>query len=339
MTDDLPEFAEETVTVRRGPRRAVWTLTLILILAVITPTVLFAQLTTETVPSLETRNTGTLNLLIIGSDSRAMLTREEQRELSTGRAEAYPGARADTIILLSISGSQTAMLAFPRDLYVTRCDGTIGRINAAFNIGGTDCLVDTVSTTSGLDIHHSLVMTFAGVRNVVDALGGVEICIPEAINDRDSGLNVEAGCQRLDGAQALGYVRVRKIDDDFQRIRRQQQFIAATANEMRSPRVWLNPWRLWRLSQATGDVVTLDDRLGMRRLPAVGRGVAQVARGNTPVFTVPANPDRTAQGAWILRPSSEADDLFTQFRAGTVFDVTDDTDTADPRRDAPESPS
>ncbi|MEX2533613.1 MAG: LCP family protein [Nitriliruptoraceae bacterium] len=331
MTSPLPELPEETVTTARPRRWLVMVLASVLILALVIPFVLLSQLTYEPVPALTSLDDGPLNLLIIGSDSRDMLSREEQRELSTGRAENYPGARADTIILLSIRGKDTAMLAFPRDLLVTRCDDSVGRINAAYNIGGTSCLVDTVTTVSGLPVHHTLAMTFAGVRDIVDAIGGVEVCIDEPINDRDSGLNVEAGCQRLDGAQALGFVRVRKIDDDFQRIRRQQQFIAAVAQELRSPRVFLNPLRLVRLSRAAGEVVTIDDTFGVLRAPRVARGIAQLALGNTPVYTVPATPDRTSQGAWILRLDDEAAALFDAFARGDVFTVDDDTPTANPR--------
>lgn len=331
MTSPPPPLPEETVTTARPRRWLVMILASVLILALVLPFVLLSQLTYEPVPALASLDDGPINLLIIGSDSRDQLTREEQRELSTGRAENYPGARADTIILLSIRGQETAMLAFPRDLLVTRCDDTVGRINAAYNIGGTSCLVATVTAVSGLPVHHTLAMTFAGVRNVVDAIGGVEVCIEEPINDRDSGLNVEAGCQRLDGAQALGFVRVRKIDDDFQRIRRQQQFIAAVAHELRSPGVFLNPLRLFRLSRAAGEVVTIDDTFGVLRAPRVVRGIAQLARGNTPVYTVPATPDRTSQGAWILRLGDEATALFDAFARGDVFTVDDNTPTANPR--------
>ena len=331
MTEALPNLPEETISASRPRRKLLIVLVSVLLLALIAPFILLGQLTREAVATLAPLDGDTLNLLIIGSDSRAMLTREEQRELSTGRAENYPGARADTIIMLSMRGNETAMLAFPRDLLVTRCDDTTGRINAAYNIDGTQCLVDTIKRTSGLSVHHTLTVTFTGVRNVVDALGGVEVCIPEAINDRDSGLDVAAGCQRLDGTQALGYVRVRKIDDDFQRIVRQQRFIAAVAHELRSPRVFLNPLKLMRLSRAQADVVTVDDSFGLLRAQRIARGVAQVARGNTPVYTVPATPDRTQQGAWVLRLSEDADALFGAFARGELFDVDDDTPTANPR--------
>lgn len=331
MTIPLPSLPEETIVVARPRRRLAVSLALVLVFFLLIPFLLLGQLTREPVDTLASNNGSTLNVLIIGSDSRDLLTREEQRELSTGRAENYPGARADTIILLSIAGEQTAMLAFPRDLYLTRCDDTVGRINAAYNIGGASCLVDTVTRVSGLPVHHTLTMTFRGVVNVVDAIGGVEVCIAEAINDRDAGLDVAAGCQRLDGAQALGFVRVRKIDDDFQRIRRQQQFIAAVATELRSPGVLFNPLRLWRLARAAGDVVTIDDTFGLMRAPRVARGLSQLAKGNTPVYTVPATPDRTAQGAYVLRLNDASTALFEAFTSGDVFEVDEDTPTANPR--------
>lgn len=161
---------------------------------------------------------GPLHVLITGSDSREGLTAEERIALTTGSAG---GERADTIILLTVHGGRAGMLSFPRDLSVERCDGSVGRINGALAIGGPTCLVETVHRVSGIRAHHHVTVTFGGFRDVVDAVGGVELCLDGPIRDRSAGIDLPAGCQVLDGAEALGFVRVRMIDSDLARIQRQ----------------------------------------------------------------------------------------------------------------------
>lgn len=120
-----------------------------------------------------------VNVLVVGNDSRDGLTRAQIRSFGTGEAE---GNRTDSIMLvqLEVDGpGRGAVLSFPRDLLTTRCDGTSGRINAAYGIGverdgdGPSCVVQTVSSLTGVDIHHYVEVSFAGFLEVVDALGGV----------------------------------------------------------------------------------------------------------------------------------------------------------------------
>ena len=160
-----------------------------------------------------------LHILITGSDSRADLSAEERIALTTGSAG---GERTDTIMLLTIDGPRAGLLSFSRDLSVQRCDGSVGRINGAIAIDGASCLVATVRELSGISVHHHVAVTFGGFRDVVDAVGGVELCVERPIRDRSAGIDLPEGCQVLGGATALGYVRVRKIDSDFGRIERQQ---------------------------------------------------------------------------------------------------------------------
>ncbi len=261
------------------------------------------------------------NVLIAGSDSREGLTREEMRELSTGLADEIGGARTDTILLLSFRGSDAALLSFPRDLWVERCDGSVGRINVAHSIDGPGCLVTTVESVSGLPVHHYAEVTFAGFRDIVEAVGGVELCLDEPISDRDAGIDLPDGCQRLDGADALGYVRVRKIDDDLGRIERQQRFLQALAREVAEPTTLLNPARMWSLTNQAGGALTVDDSLGtigLGRLAWAGRGLA---RGDVATYTVPVTPGTTGGGAAVLHPTQpEADQLFARFRDGAILE-------------------
>lgn len=258
--------------------------------------------------------TGPLHVLVVGSDSRAELTEEERRELHTGSAQ---GQRTDTIFVMTVGGGDVAILAFPRDLLVTRCDGSRGRINAAFTIGGPGCLVETVSELSGIPIDHYLEVDFLGFRDIVEAVGGVELCLERPIADRDAGIDLPAGCQTLDGREALGYVRVRKIDDDLARIERQQRFLRALVDEVVSPATVVNPVRLYRTAGEVGAALTADGGLGPIDLARLGWGMRGLA-GGAVTETVPAEP-ATVGGAAVLEPLPEADEVFARFRTGAVL--------------------
>ena len=261
------------------------------------------------------RGGGPLNLLVVGSDSRADLTEEERRELNTGSVE---GERTDTIFVMQVSGGDVAMLAFPRDLYVERCDGSQGRINAAMAIGGPGCLVETVTNVSGIPIDDFLEVQFLGFRDIVNAVGGVEICLDRPIADQDAGIDLPAGCQVLDGAEALGYVRVRKIDSDLERIKRQQQFLGNLAAEIMSPSTIFNPFRLWSTAGQVGSALVADEGLGVIDLGRIGWGMRGLASGNAVLDTVPATGG-SAGGASVLVPTEEAEQLFAAFRDGSIL--------------------
>lgn len=260
-----------------------------------------------------------LHVLVVGSDSREGLTEQERRELSTGHAE---GERADTIFVMTIDGGRVALLAIPRDLWVRRCDGTAGRVNGAISIAdGPGCLVRTVSAVTGLPVHHYLEVTFGGFRDVVDTLDGVPLCLDEAIADRDAGIDLPAGCQRLGGADALGYVRVRKIDDDFQRIVRQQQFVQALASEMLEQASVIRPVHTVTTAGQVASSVTADDRLGPITMLRMAWALRSVAGGDLIGDTLPVIPRITAQGAYVLDlVDDEAAPLLDAHSNGTIFD-------------------
>jgi LCP family protein required for cell wall assembly len=260
---------------RRRPFRALVVVLLIALLAVVA----LGLWASSSIPRQEVEGLASsgrpMHVLVTGNDSRADLSREEQNELTVGRDEG--GLRTDTMFVMSIQGSRVAILAFPRDLWVTRCDGSTGRLNVAEEIGGPSCLVTTIRELSGIPIHHHLTVSFGGFRDVVDAVDGVEICLDEPISDRDAGIDLPAGCQTLDGTDALGFVRVRKIDDDLQRIQRQQTFLRALAGEIAAPSTLFNPVRIISLSNEVGGALTADSRLGpigLARLALGARGLA-----------------------------------------------------------------
>jgi LCP family protein required for cell wall assembly len=175
------------------------------------------QLQRETIHGLGTATGGRMNVLVVGSDSREGLTDEELQRLGT---EPVEGRRTDTIFLLSLQGGRAAMLSFPRDLYATHCDGRQGRINAAYNTGGPSCLVETVQLMTGIPVTHYLEVNFLGFMRVVDAVDGVTVWLDRPMVDRLAGVDLPAGCVRLDGAGALGFVRSRHVHDAIGRVAR-----------------------------------------------------------------------------------------------------------------------
>lgn len=259
-----------------------------------------------------------MHVLVVGSDSRADLSREEQNELTVGRDEG--GLRTDTIFLMTIRGTRVGILAFPRDLWVTRCDGSTGRINVAEQIGGPSCLVTTIRELTGIPIQHHLTVSFGGFREVVDAVGGVEVCLEEAISDRDAGIDLPAGCQQLDGVDALGFVRVRKIDNDLQRIQRQQTFLRALASEIASPSTLLNPVRVFSLSNEVGGALTADRGLGPIGLVRLALGARGLAGGASVTETVPSTVGTVGDAAVLFVDDAAAGPLFRGFADGSILD-------------------
>lgn len=184
------------------------------------------------------------NYLILGSDSRAGLTPEEQVQFGTN-ADIGGSQRSDVIMLVHTDPhlQKAIVLSFPRDLWVNIPGMGMDKINAAFSGGlegfGAQRVARTVEQLTGLKINHVLYVDLAGFQGIVDTLGGVTMCIPTAMTDPLTGLDVKAGCQTLNGYQSLAYVRTRHqpcdLVPDFARIGRQQQFLRAVLNRLLSP--------------------------------------------------------------------------------------------------------
>jgi LCP family protein required for cell wall assembly len=259
-----------------------------------------------------------LNVLVVGSDSREGFTRAELQALGT---DAVAGQRTDTIFLVSISGGRAAMLSFPRDLFVTRCDGTWGRINGAYTAGGPTCLTQTVGQLTGIGIDDYLEINLFGLSRIVDAAGGVPIELDQPLLDRAAGANLPAGCVVLDSRTALGYIRARNADSsaDLGRIARQQRFLAALSHKVTSPKTLVNVPRLLRMAAAAGSSVTADQGLGPIDLVRLARGARDLAGAGLATYTVPGRP-KTIGGADLLVPDRDAAGaLFAQFRDGSIL--------------------
>lgn len=168
--------------------------------------------------------------LILGSDSREDGTLDQS-------TKDVPGERTDTIMLLVRPRSgPSALISIPRDSYV-QYKGTGAKINAVAEQYGWPALTSVVENMTGLKVDHVVKVGFAGVKNVVDAVGGVELCYDRTVNDPFSGLDWKAGCHVADGTTALAFSRMRHGDPmgDLGRARRQRLVIQAVAKKVMSP--------------------------------------------------------------------------------------------------------
>jgi LCP family protein required for cell wall assembly len=224
--------------------------------------------------------------LLVGSDSRQGLTIEQQQALATGGD--IGNGRTDTMLLVHVpalgSSTPTTMVSIPRDSYVPIPGYGRDKINAAFAMGGAPLLAQTVEQATGLRLDHYVEVGFSGFAVVVDALGGVTMCPAAPISDPLAGIDLPAGCQKLDGRNALGYVRTRATPRaDLDRMVDQRQFMAALLHRAASPVVWLNPWRWYSVPHATADALTVDQGDHVWDLARLGWAL----RGSTTTLTVP----------------------------------------------------
>ena len=211
------------------------------------------------------------NALLVGSDSREGLTPEEQLELG---ANAVPGQRADTLILahLDPATERVILVQFPRDLWVPIAGGGENRINSALE-NGPGQLIRTMENLTGLDINHYIQVNIAGFRDLIDAIDGVDLCIPEETEyDSNTGFQVtKPGTIHFDGELAIRYVRSRHIfpGGDFDRIANQQRFIAAALDKVTSVGTLLDPGRVLKLADIAGKNLRTDKNmtiLGLKNL-------------------------------------------------------------------------
>jgi LCP family protein required for cell wall assembly len=225
--------------------------------------------------------------LLVGSDSREGLTPEQQEELSTGADE---GRRTDTIMLLHLPTSgRPALVSVPRDSLVEIPGVGEERINAAYAFGGAALLVETLEQATGVAIDDYVEIGFGGFASIVDAVGGVEVCVAEPIADERAGIDLAAGCQTLDGPDALGYARTRYYDPrgDLGRVERQREVVGAIADEALSPVTLLNPVAVTRLALSGGAALTVDEDTGPIDLARFAWGIARVSGGSGDTLTVP----------------------------------------------------
>lgn len=249
------------------------------------------------------------NTLLVGSDSREGLTEEEQ--LAYG-AEEVGGQRADTIILAHVdpSNNRVTMIQFPRDLYVPIDGSSSNKVNTAL-MGGPSPLVRTIEDLTGLEINHYAQINIAGFRDIVDAIGGVEICIPDPIPfDPKTGIEVpeeETGMVKFDGERALRFVRSRNYaTGDFERIANQQKFMSAALRKVTSTSTFFRPNRIIALYKAVGDNLVLDEGTKLSRLRSIAQRLRSFDPDTYEAYIVPNLGTTTNEAGSVVLPDEES---------------------------------
>ena len=259
------------------------------------------------------------NYLLVGSDSREGLSPEERRRLGTGSAG---GRRTDTIMILHVPslGGPPTLISLPRDSYVPIPGYKKNKINAAFAFGGPELLTATVENVTGLRVDEYVEIGFGGFVGVVEGLGGVEMCLPKAVKDEKAHIDLPAGCQELDGPNALGYVRARYFDPkgDLGRVERQRQFLSAVMNETLSPSTLLNPISYTRVGLAGGDALTVGQSTGVFDTARFALAMRAVSSDKGVTMTVPVESGgiSTPVGSAVKWDSDKALTLFHALRDG-----------------------
>jgi len=256
------------------------------------------------------------NWLMVGSDSREGLTGNQKDALGTGDAD---GGRTDTMMLLHIPGAgsgKATLVSLPRDTLVNIPGNGRNKLNAAYAIGGPQLLTRTVEQATGLRVNHYAEVGFGGFAGVVDAVGGVNMCFDQPLRDPGAGLDLKPGCQNLNGAQALGFVRSRKVfaRQDLDRIQNQRQFLSALLAKVDSPDVLANPMRLVPLTTAGAGALTVAQGDHLQNLASVGLALGDA---DTATTTVPigATPNVPGVGSVVVWDRTKAAQLFQAFRA------------------------
>jgi LCP family protein required for cell wall assembly len=262
------------------------------------------------------------NILLIGSDDRGGTNRKYGRDEGS--------QRSDTTILLHLAADRKSATAvsIPRDL-MTRlpaCERTEGggrttpqwaQFNWAFQFGGAACTIRTVETMTGIRVDHHMIVDFSGFKRMVNAVGGVEICLAEDVQDKDAKLDLPAGRQTVTGEEALAYVRARKkFDDgsDTSRMGRQQQFLGSLVRKVNTSGVLLNPARLYPLLDAATSSLTVDPGLdSLSELTGLARSLRGIPERNVVFLTAPRKPYPMNINRDVLRQPL-ADRLFAALR-------------------------
>ncbi|MFG3254884.1 LCP family protein [Streptomyces sp. NPDC048172] len=277
----------------------------------------------------EKLSSGSKNILVVGSDSRAGANAEYGKGLET--------MQSDTLMVVHLAANRewATVMSLPRDSYVRipsceRGDGKKSaphsfKINESFAIGGSKgdvgaaaaCTIKTVEKNTGLRMDHFMSVDFQGFKGMVNALGGIEVCPKEPIHDKKAHLDMEAGCQTVKDEKALGYVRTRySVGDgsDLGRIGRQQEFMRALARK--AQKKVTSPAALYDFLDSTTKSLTTDEELaGLKPLYELASQVKGIPQDRLTFLTVPNYPrqaDIPADRANVVWQYPQAARLFGQ---------------------------
>jgi LCP family protein required for cell wall assembly len=224
--------------------------------------------------------------LLVGSDSRSDLTAAQRKQLHTGNAV---GHRTDTIMLLHTGSGPNLLMSIPRDSLVDIPGHGTTKINAAYAWGGAKLLVKTIEQDTGIRIDDYVEVGFGGIVDVVDAVGGIQICPTQAMKDKLAGLDVKKGCQQADGATALAYARSRHTSNlgDIDRAKHQREVVSAVGHRVLSPWTFINPVRYWHVVMAMPASFAFGDGTSPTRAALWASAMTHVSGGSGLTCGVP----------------------------------------------------
>ncbi|MEV4763955.1 LCP family protein [Micromonospora chokoriensis] len=269
-------------------------------------------------PQVHAEAKGAMNIMILGSDSRD--------------PENESGSRTDTIILAHLpkDRSSAQLISIPRDSWVSVPKSPTGRggrdakINASFAWGGVPLMVQTVEKFTGVRIDHVTIVDFGGFKEIVDALGGINIEVEKGFTTLyalNGSRTFNAGKQKMDGAAALDYARERHAfaDGDFARIRHQQQVIKAILDKAASGGTLANPAKLNSFVKATADAVAVDKKLNLLDLASEMRDLRS---GNLTFLTCPTKgTGQMGTESVVLVDKEKAAQVFEAVRNDNVPEI------------------
>jgi len=243
-------------------------------------------------PALSPPSDGVENFLLVGSDSRASADPKDEDFATVGTEQANPGMRSDTLILVRYDTklNKVSMMSIPRDLWVRMADNDkFAKVNAAYQ-RGADVLVRTIQRALNIPIHHYIEINFSGFKKIVDAIGGVHICVAHASRDKATGFFIgRRACKLQTGAEALSYARARHFEEkiggvwrlegtgDVGRGTRQRAFMSMLAKDAA---IYLtrHPLDAHNVLDAFAAAVSVDEHLDLidlaRKLRPIGDGSA-----------------------------------------------------------------
>ncbi|PDP88748.1 transcriptional regulator [Glycomyces fuscus] len=272
------------------------------------------------------RAEGIHNILLLATDERA------------GEAAEYNvvnGIRPDVLVVVSIdvdSGGVT-MVNLPRDLLVPMpacpatdedpgvAAGTVDQLNHAMTYGGMDCQGNTVETITDIHLDHMVMVDFAGFQDIVQSIGGVEMCVPEPIDDPKAHITLDAGMQTLNGEQALGLARSRASTEqgsDLNRIENQQRMMGAILRKVTSGEIMSSPTTLYDFMGSVTDSLVTDDGFTVDKMTELAIAMRQVDLSRMRMVTVPVLEAPSDENKLVLN-EGPARELFSAVASGDAL--------------------
>ncbi|MFI1255594.1 LCP family protein [Streptomyces netropsis] len=294
-----------------------------------------------------------LNILILGSDSR---NSKENVALGGAREDAGRKPLADVQMLVHVSADRSNMsvISVPRDTRVTipKCtdpeDGTVYKetdrqiINTSLMNGGPGCTVAAWEELTGIPVDHFMMIDFAGVVSMADAVGGVPVCVDANVYDKDSGLRLTKGSHKVKGEQALQWLRTRhgfEDGSDIGRTHAQHIYMNAMVRQLKSGTKLSDPGQLTDLAEAATKALTVDKDLGsVKKLYDLGNDMKRVPSGRITMTTMPWVSDPLDPDAHVIPKPGDADKLFSLVRNDIALDGKDKKSDKGPKPTVPAAP-